>query len=166
MEKFQSARKEALTKIRAADHMLTQTYNSLKDTRILVSVLTNLWEGAENTMEAILFYDRAFKKIPPFHDNFSSKLNLFKNTSADIHNLGSFVPFLNQINDIFEGHRNSPVEFSRQDSFVICDDSYRMKVVTTKDLKRLIDEAKRFYEEAAKITSVDEQIFSMREENA
>lgn len=166
MEKFQSARNEALTKIKAADHMLTQTYNSLKDTRILVSVLTNLWEGAENAMEAILHYDRAFHKIPPFHDNFGSKLLLFKNTSASIHSLQNFVPFLNQVNEIFEGHKNSPVEFSRQDSFVICDDSYRMKIVTAKDLKGFIDEAKRFYTEAAKITSENEDIFEMRMKDA
>ena len=166
MEKFQSARKEALTKIKAADHMLTQTYNSLKDTRILISVLSNVWEGTQSAMEAILFYDRAFKKIPPFHDNFSSKLHLFKNASASIHNLQNFVPFLSQINDIFERHKSSPVEFSRQDSFVICDENFKMRVVTAKDLKKFIDEAKRFYMEAEKITKVDEDIFSMREEDA
>jgi len=162
MEKFQIARKEALIRIKAADHMLTQTYKHLKDPKILISVFSNISLGVESTMEAILHYDRAFNKIPPFHDNFGSKLQLFQNTSAKIHNLGEFVGFLARINEMSERHKKSPLEFSRKDSFVICDDDFGFKTLTAKELKNLVEEAKHFFTEAEKITREHENIFEKR----
>lgn len=165
MEKFQIARKEALSRIKAADHMLTQTYRLVKDTKLLVSVLSNIRLGVENSMSAIMHYDRLFKKIPPFHDSFSSKLNHFRNTSARLHKLEGFAPFLEKINDLFERHKSSPLEFTRSDSFIICDDHYNLRTVTAKDLKQFIEEAKLFYQETESITRVNEEIFNgkMRE---
>ena len=161
MQKFQIARKEALSKIRAADHMLTQTYPKLGDNKILIAVLSNIITGVEQTMTAILQYDRAFHKIPPFHDTFQSKLHLFKNTSAGIHKLTQFLPFLANINNFDEKHKRSLVEFSKSDSYVICDDDYKMSKITAKDLKKYIDEAKSFYMKAAEITSENEEIFNL-----
>ncbi len=161
MQKFQIARKEALIKIKAADHMLTQTYPALKDSKILMSVLSNLIAGVEQTVTAILHYDRAFHKIPPFHDNFASKLHLFRNTSAGMHDIANFVPFIAKMNDYLERHKSSQVEFSRKDSFVMADDSYNLRAVTAKDLKKFLDEAKSLYMKAAQITSENEEIFNL-----
>jgi len=160
MEKFQIARKEALRRIKAADHMLTQTFNLVKDTRLLISVFSNLRIGVESTVASILHYDRAFKKIPPFHDNFGSKLNHFSNTSARLHKMERWVPFLAKINELFERHKGSPIEFTKNNSFIICDDHYNLRTVTVKDLKQFIDDAKQFYAEAEKITIVNEKIFN------
>jgi hypothetical protein len=165
MEKFQIVRKEALSKIKAADHMLTQTYPMLKDNKLLLAVLSNLISGVESTMTAILHYDRVFHKIPPFHDTFQSKIYLFRNTSIGIHKLQDHLPFIIKINEIDEKHKSSPVEFARQDSLVICDGSYSMKSITAKDLKKFIDEAKSFYMKAAEITAENEEIFNLEKEN-
>ena len=162
MEKFQNARKEALARIKAADHMLTQTYPMVKDTRLLLSVLSNIRTGVEHTMAAVMHYDRMFKKIPPFHDNFSSKLNHFRNTSARLHKMERFVPFLLKVNELFERHKISPVEFTKNNSFIICDDNYNLRAVTVNDLKQFIDDAKHFYQEADKITRINEEIFANR----
>ncbi len=162
MEKFQTARKEALSRIKAADHMLTQTFHLVKDPKLLISVFSNVALGAESTMDAILFWDRMFNKIPPFHDSFPSKLHLFQNTSAKLHSLNSYVQFLAKISEISEKHKKSPVEFGRNDSFVICDESYGYKTLTAKDLKNLIDESKKFYLEAERITRENEDIFEKR----
>jgi hypothetical protein len=163
MQKFQIARKEALSKIRAADHMLTQTYPMIRDNKLLLSVLSNLIAGVESTITAILHYDRAFHKIPPFHDNFGSKLHLFRNTSVSIHKLQDFLPFIISLNDISEKHKSSPVEFARQDSFVMCDNNYSMRTITAKDLKKFIDDAKGFYMKAAEITAENEEIFNLED---
>lgn len=161
MQKFQISRKDALSKIRAADHMLTQTYPKLNDPKILIAVLSNIIAGVEQTMTSILHYDRAFHKIPPFHDTFQSKLHLFKNTSAGIHKLNEFIPFLANMNNFDEKHKKSPMEFSKRDSYIICDDDYKMSKITAKDLKKLIDEAKSFYMRAAEITAENEEIFNL-----
>lgn len=162
MEKFQISRKQALERIKAADHMLTQTYPAIKDSRLLLSVLSNVRTGVEHSITAIMHYDRLFKKIPPFHDNFDSKLNHFRNTSAKLHKLEEFVPFMSQVNELFEKHNSSPVEFIKNSSLVICDDKYNIKAITAKDLKKFVDDSKRFFVEVEKITRINEEIFQNR----
>ncbi len=162
MEKFQIARKEALQRIKAADHMLTQTYPLVRDARLLISVLSNIRLGVEHTMATLLHYDRTFSKIPPFHDNFSSKLNHFQNNSSRIHKMDKYLSFIRRVNDLYERHKNSPLEFTKNNSFIICDDHYNLRPVTVKDLKEFIDEAKQFLMDVEKLTKVNEEIFNKR----
>jgi len=61
-----------------------------------------------------------------------------------------------------ERHKKSPLEFSRKDSFVICDDDFGFKTLTAKELKNLVEEAKHFFTEAEKITREHENIFEKR----
>src|SRR3989338_8076831 len=104
MEKFQISKQNALQRIKAADHMLTQTYPMIKDTRILLSVANNICQAVEHCISSILHYDRLMRKIPPFHDNFESKFHIFRNTSAREHKLAEFVPFISKVRDIEERH--------------------------------------------------------------
>ncbi|MBW3023126.1 hypothetical protein KY308_03405 [Candidatus Woesearchaeota archaeon] len=152
MEKIQLSKKQALDRIKAADHMLTQTYPMIKDTRILLSVLTNLYQALEHGMAAVLHFDRANKKIPPFHDNFDSKLHIFRSVSAIQHNMLDFVPMIVKIKEIEDKHKSSPIEFTRKDSFVICDEDYRLKIISLEELKGFLNETKRFYFDIEKLT--------------
>ncbi len=74
----------------------------------------------------------------------------------------SFIPFLLKVNELFERHKASPVEFTKNNSFIICDDNYTLRAVTANDLKQFIDDAKQFYQETDKITRINEEIFANR----
>jgi hypothetical protein len=54
----QLAREYAKRHIRIADHMLTQTFPLVKDTKILIAVTENIFEAAKHTMEAIIYYEQ------------------------------------------------------------------------------------------------------------
>src|SRR3989338_261446 len=88
MEKFQESRERARRNIQLADHMLTQTYPLVKDPKLLLAVIENIFLALTNAMASVLYYERLFKRIPPFHDNFESKFYLFKMKTAMKYNIG------------------------------------------------------------------------------
>lgn len=163
MEKFQEARERASKKLKVADHMITMTYPLVKDTRLLVSVMENLFLALTSSMASVLYYERLFKKIPPFHNNFDSKFNMFRAKIVPRYNINKeYVDMINEIKDIIVQHKKSPVEFSRKDKFVIASDTYNLKTISVDQIKKYIVQSKQFLIEMEEIVKKDEQIFNKR----
>jgi len=159
MEKFQLSREVALKYLKAADHMLTQTYPLVKDPKLLIAVLDNIFIAVENTMSTLLYHDRLFKKIPPFHDSFDSKFYLFKMKCAPQNKLSEYVKLVQDLKELTDKHKESCVEFSKKDSFVMLDDDYRIKTITSNELFDYLKKAKRFFSEVNEIVKQHERIF-------
>jgi len=160
MEKFQEAREKALKSLRTADHMVSVTYGVVKDPKLLLAIVENLNTALQETMNSIIYYDRLFKRIPPFQDSFESRYNIFRLKSARRYNLDSeYIATIAEVKEMLDEHKKSPVEFIRNDKFVICNDSYRMKTLSIVDIKKYIARAKIFIQEANIITSKNEALF-------
>jgi hypothetical protein len=159
MEKFQEDRQQARKYVKAADHMLTQTYLLLKDPKLFVAVIDDLSVACECSMSAVLHYDRVFKKIPPFHDNFESKFNMFKMKSAPMNSLNEYVLLINELKSMSDKHKESAVEFPRKDSFIIAEDNFKLQTITKESAKSLVDRTKKFIAAMEQITAKDEDIF-------
>lgn len=159
MDRVYDARDKAVRNLKIADHMLTQTYPSVKDPKILLSVLENTFLSLTNAMAAILYYEQHNKRIQHFEENFNSKFDLFKLKVAGRYRIGrEYVILINTIKSILVSHKKSPVEFSRKDVFVICSDQYDMKVITEKEMRGYIEKAKGFLQEMQNITSQNERV--------
>lgn len=160
MEEFQIARGNAKKNLKAADHMTFMTYPLVKDSRILLAVMENLFLALTNSMGAILHYDRLFKRVPPFHNTFESKYRLFREKSVRRYNLNNdYLTLMEEVKDIIVQHKKSPVEFTRKNAFVICSDDYRIKTVTLEKIKDYISRTKRFVNDMETITRKNERIF-------
>ena len=160
MEKFQECREKARKKLKVADHMITMTYPLVRDTRLLMAVMENLFLALTNSMASVLYYERLFKRIPPFHDNFDSKYNMFRAKVVPRYKINmEHITMLNEIKDIIIQHKKSPVEFSRKDMFVIASDSYKLKTISVDQIRKYIARSKQFLEEMEEIVSKDEEIF-------
>ena len=160
MEKFQESRERALKALRTADHMISVTYGVVKDPKLLLAILENLNVSLQETMNSIIYYDRLFKRIPPFQDTFESRYNAFRLKSARRYSLESeYVTAIAEVKEMLDEHKKSPVEFVRNDKFVICNDSYKMKALSIQDIKKHIARAKIFIQEANIITSKNEELF-------
>ena len=72
MDNIYELKEEALKKLKTADHILTQSYPLVKDTRLLLAVMDNIFLSLTNSMSSLLYQERLLKTIPPFHDNFDS----------------------------------------------------------------------------------------------
>ncbi|MEA3430031.1 MAG: hypothetical protein U9R08_02045 [Nanoarchaeota archaeon] len=160
MEKYQEAREAAKKYIKTADHMISVTYLLVKDPKLLVAVMDNVFLALTNSVGAILLHDRLFKKIPPFHNTFESKYRMFREKSAEIHNIDkTYLTFILDIKDTILQHKKSPIEFSRKDSFVICSKDYKLKTLTVPDIKGYIVKTKTFVDRMVKIVSKYDGIF-------
>ena len=160
MELFQEAKERAKKNIQIADHMLSVTYPLVKDTKLLLAIIENIFLAYTNAMSAVLYYNRLLKLIPPFKDNFESKFNIFRQRFVDKYKIDrNYIIEMQNLRDIIIGHKKSPVEFVRKDRFVICSDNYKLKTLNLEDIKRYLNKAKLFIEEATNIISKNEGLF-------
>jgi hypothetical protein len=153
MSKYLEARKKALKNIQVADHILTQTYPLVKDPKLLLAVVDNIFLALSEIINMAVYYEREEKNIPPFHDSFEIKFDIFKMNLAPKYGINpASIAFIADMKTIIEQHKNSPVEFSRKDSFIICDEEYSMTTITTSQMKKFIDNTREIF------TLVDEQL--------
>lgn len=145
MERFEEERNKALQNLRIADHMLHVTYPLLHDPKLLLGVMDNIFLALTHTMGAILHYDRFFKRIPPFHDNFESKFNMFKLKCMPSYKIDRKVAeTILGIKEIILLHRKSRVEFRKNDQYVICNPDYSITTISISQIKEHIQQTKEF----------------------
>lgn len=160
MEEFQLARDKALKKVRVADHMLIMTYPLVKDPKLLLAVLENLFSALTNSVSSLLYYERTFKRIPIFNEDFDSKFALFKDKLVLKHNINKeYLVLIETIREMLVEHKKSPVEFSRGDRFVICSSNYRMKTISVNDIKKYVAKTKLFVADMDRLVRRDAGIF-------
>ena len=161
MEKFQELRDAANKKLQFADHILTMTYPMVKDPHLLLSSVENLFLAFSYGMGSVLHYERMFKHIPPFPDNFTSKFELFKNKCAKKYNIDNeYLKIIKDLRDIIIAHKKSPIEFSRNERFVICNGDYRTRTIALNEVESYVEKAKLFIKNVSTIVSKDEEIFN------
>lgn len=128
--------------IALADHLLTMTYPLVKDPKLLVGVLQTLARAHEQMIDEVLHKESMQRKIIPttaFATRFAQfkailqKQDLFKQ---------SHINTVQMIHDLHREHKRSPVEFSRGQKFVICDDDYSFRTLTPQQLKTHLQHTK------------------------
>jgi hypothetical protein len=160
MEEFQVLRDKALQKIRIADHMLFMTYPVVKDPKLLLAIIDNIFVSLDSGVSALLHYERLFKKIPPFNDSYPSRLEMFRSRMMPKYSFSrNQLNLVTDVKSILSEHKNSPVSFIRKDKFVICSPSYSMKTIDINLVKKYIFETKVFLNQVNKIVSENERIF-------
>ena len=160
MEKFQELRDSAGKKLQIVDYMLTMTYPLVRDPKLLLSVAENLFLAYSYSISSLLHYERLFKRIPPFPEDFSSKLGMFADRCVGKYGIDSEnIKVIRDLKEIIIAHKKSPVEFSRKDSFVICDGNYTFTTISPGIIKGYVEKAKLFIRKMSSIVKEDEAIF-------
>ena len=163
MERYQEAKQRALRSISVADHMLTMTYPLLQDPKLLLAVMQNIFLGLTKSIGALLYFERMYKRVPPFHDNFESKFNLFKMKCINRYNIPrEYLKVIMDIKEVVYENKESPITFSRKDKFVICSDKYNLKTLSLKEIKSYLEKAKLFIHQMCSIIEKNERIFGRR----
>jgi len=161
MEKYEELRDIARKKIQIADHMLTMTYPMVKDPKLLLAVMENIFLALTNSIGSLLYYERNYKRVPPFQDTFVSKFNIFNQKCVRMYSIDQeMILMIKEIKDIIMQHKKSPVEFTRNDSFVICSESYRMKTISLEKMRNYITKSKLFIQNINNIINKNQQLFN------
>jgi len=70
------------------------------------------------------------------------------------------VLMVGEIKDIIMQHKKSPVEFTRNDSFVICSEDYKMKTISLEKMRNYISKSKIFMQNINNIINKNQQIYN------
>lgn len=158
MEKFQEARDKAKRNLQIADHMAYMTYNLVKDPKLLVVVMENLFLSLTNAISSVLHYERFFKRLEPFPENFEAKFAIFQDCAVKYSIDKSYLSMIRDIKEFIYEHKRSPVEFTRKDRYVICTDNYKMKAISLDQIKKYILLTRSFLQLTGSIVGKDEGI--------
>jgi hypothetical protein len=156
MESFQTLRAHALEKLKVADHLVSTTYSLVKEPKLLISVLENIFNALDLTITALIEYEKDLKSIPKNSSynekNFDEKMELFRRkivTKYGINN--NIIDFIFNIKKTLDEHKKSSVEFTKKETFVISDHNYNLIKIEIDDVKKTLTKAKRHVEELFKI---------------
>ena len=145
MERFLQLVKEANRAFETADHLAYVTFPLVNDNKLIIGIAENLFNALSLGMEAILYYDRIYKRIMHMPQDFQGKLELFKHNSIPRYNISrEIVSLLTELSELINARNKSPIEFARQDKFVICSKDYALKSLTIKKVKDGINQSKPF----------------------
>lgn len=145
MESFFVERERAWKKLVAADHILTQSYPLIKDPKLLLASLKNLFEAVDAGLTAILRIEYARKRIPTVGSDFNARVVTFTHYLAPRYKIPKeFLRFVGEVRETVKEHEQSPIEFVRKEQYVICDESYRIRTLNESQLKKYIERGKGF----------------------
>ena len=149
MEQVRRAVLEANNSFKTADHLAYVSYPLLKDNRLLLAITQNLYVAGLKGMDAVLHYEQLYKRINILPVDFESRMQIFERNVAPRMKIRPDVcRILKDLKYITQQHRNSPMEFSRREKFVICNDDYTtMKTIDIEMLKSYIVVMREFLQQ-------------------
>jgi hypothetical protein len=147
-EKYLQNLQLAIKNLQLADHMTYVTYPIVKDKRLLLKILDNIYDSLINTINAILQHDYLWKKIRLYRDPktnfqiFSEKCApRFKITAQEVEEILDILALV-------EKHRKSPLEFARKDKVVIMSDNLKTNIIDIQKIKQYLILAKKVLQQA------------------
>ncbi|MBU4242547.1 MAG: hypothetical protein KKA65_01155 [Nanoarchaeota archaeon] len=144
MEKLKSLITEANGALHKADHLVYITYAQVQETKLLYTIAYNLYVALNKGMEAVLHYERLYKRIPLVKRDFEYELGLFKNRIGEYNINRSCVLLLQDLKRLVETKQKGPIDFIRRDKFVICSEDYSMQVLNLQKVKNYLADVKIF----------------------
>jgi hypothetical protein len=145
MEKFLQLVKESNRTFETADHLAYVTYPLVNDNKLILSIAENLFKALTTGMDAILYYDRLYKRIMHLPIDFNSKLEVFKESCLPRYSIGrEIIPIFNELAEILDARNKSSMEFPRRNKFIICSNDYKLKSLTISKIKEQINVSKPF----------------------
>jgi hypothetical protein len=122
--------------LKLADYLLIESYPFLKDSKLLLGTLLNLNQAYEN----IIFVALSKKTIPLKTPN--AQWEQFKTYFKDDLSLEDFES-INKIKKLSSKHKNSDVEFTRNQNLIMSQKHYELDILSFDLLKKHLEQAKK-----------------------
>jgi hypothetical protein len=143
----------SIQKLKVADHLLSTTYSIVKDPKLLVSVIENIFNAMEFAVEAMLVHEKNFKTIE-YSSSFESKMEMFRRKILSKYTIDAeIITFINELKTLLDEHKSSKVEFTKKEKFVITDDDFNLKMLTFDEVRKEHTKAKHYIDDISKIIS-------------
>jgi hypothetical protein len=147
-EKHIESLNKAIKNMRIADHILYVTYPVIKDKRLLLKSLEEVYDAIVLIINSILQYDYLQRRIE-LANNPQHNLDIFITKCAKRYNLTTeeLDEIINLIN-LMQNHKKSPMEFTRKDKVIILSESLKTTAIDSEKLKKYLYLAKNLINKA------------------
>ncbi|MEM2956324.1 MAG: hypothetical protein QW041_02005 [Candidatus Pacearchaeota archaeon] len=137
--KFEEAKKA----LRTAEHMVYITYPLLKENRLLLKALEEIYLAVKIAIDLILKREYELKRIKIYSDS-KTNMVIFEQKCALRYNfIAEEIEGIKRIINLFERHKLSPMEFARHNKLIIMSDDLRTESITLPILKNMLSIAKK-----------------------
>lgn len=137
-EKYIENLDKAAKNLQTADHMLYMTYPLIKEKRLLLKILNEIYLVTLSIVNAILQYEYFYKRIN-LYQNSRENFSVFKNKCAPRYSITSEqVEKVLEIFNLAEKHKKSPFEFVRNNKVVIMTNALKTDTITIEKMKDYI----------------------------
>lgn len=137
-EKFIENLDKARSLLQTADHMLYMTYPLVKEKRLLLKILSEIYIVGVSIVNAILQYEYFYKRIN-LYKNARENFYVFKNKCAPRYSISNEqIEKILEIFDLAEKHKTSPFEFVRNNKVVIMTNALHTDTITIEKMKNYI----------------------------
>jgi len=154
MDRFLALKHEAEEKLKVADHLLSTTYPVVKEPKLLLSVIENIYRSMDLAMVCLLEYEKNFKRMPDYGNTFEDTVEMFRRKILPKYSIDKeFIEFAIEVKNVMEAHKKAAVAFTKKEKFIISDDNYNIKTLTESDMKKTLSKAKQLVGSVLKITS-------------
>jgi Iap family predicted aminopeptidase len=137
-EKFQENLKEAIKTLQIADHMTYVTLPLINEKRLLLKIFDEIYKSITNCIWAILNYEHLYKKIDLYSEE-SENIQIFINQCAKDYGItNEQIKKIRQIIELNREHKQSAMEFTRQNKIVILSDSLRTQTIDIQRIKEYL----------------------------
>ena len=145
MELYQNHYKKAVNFFKSADHLIYVTFPVIKDVKLIITVLNNIYFALIHGMDAALEYERYYKRVLPLANNFELRLDVFKKRVVGRYGFANQeAEFIAEIKMLMDERKEASMEFSRSGKFIICSENYRIKTVSVEEIKKYLSTTKNF----------------------
>lgn len=151
-QKIKSLLVVANNKIATADHLAFVTYPTVREPKLLLSIIEDIFVGVSAAMDAILAYERMFKRVPSHTSDLQTRIDVFKSSCAERYNFNrATLVMMMDIYRLLEFQKKSAMQIAKNDKLVIFEDDYRMKSITIESVKNYMALSKPFIEKTNKV---------------
>lgn len=159
MNDYTSLIQESEKSLSVADHIIFVTFPLVKDPKLLLAVIEELFKSLEKAMLSLLNYEYTYKRISTIGESFDARFYIFKSRVVPLYHFNNEVLIIfSDLKEILDWHSKSPVEFRKNNEYVICLSDYRMKTITINQLKGYIPVVKEFISRVKQIVMKNERI--------
>ena len=138
MEKFQENLNDAIKNLQIADHMTYVTLPLVKDNRLLLKIFDNIYKSIVGCVNAILNYEYLYKRIK-IYSSTNENMQTFVHKCAKKYDLtNEQIKKIQQIIILNKQHKQSAMEFVKQNRIVILSDSLGTQILDVQKIKEFL----------------------------
>lgn len=143
MDDYMTLKKQAEEKLKIADHLLSTTYLVVKEPKLLVSVIENIFRAIDLSIVAVLAYEKHFKNIPNYGQTFEECSEMFRRKIMPKYSLSSeFLEFAQHMKEMVDEYKKTSTAFTKKQTFVIADNDFNVRLLTEPEVKKTLAKAK------------------------